>query len=387
MKLALLKGNRFNPWHLTAFTRMAGIAVTAFRAESEIQSYFRERGADTLPFPVEPIYFDYQSGPWWRQQLNRITMNRMGRTPRIIPFHERLADFDCILSWELFTDWSMEAVKAKEKYGIPLAIMVWDNIPFNHEDDAERRTIKERVREAADVFIVHSELSREMLLEEGVEDDRIQKVWPGVDTERFSPGSGNREAYGLGDDDVVLLFVGWLLPRKGIDYLLEAMAKLLQEETLLADKLKLLIVGSGPGRERVDALVSRLGLGDRCVFAGSVPYEKMAAAYQCSDVFVLPSIDTPTWKEQFGMSLMEAMACGLPCAGTRSGAIPEIAGPGGRICAAEDASDLAGVLRPLLLEKQTRISLGETNREVAVERYGLDDHVEAMATILHKIVK
>ncbi len=382
MRLALLKGNRFNPWHLTAFAQMDGVDVTAFRAESEIQQYFQERGADKLPFPVEPIYFDYQAGPWLKRKVNQFTMNRLHRSPRILPFHERLKDFDCILSWELFTDWSAEAVKAKERYGIPLAIMVWDNIPFNNEDTPERKAIKQRVRDAADVFIVHSDVSRDMLLEEGVDDARIQKVWPGVDVERFSAGDGVREKYCLAKDDFVLLFVGWLLPRKGIDYLLEAMRLLLNDDDIPTDKLQLLIVGSGPGRDRVNAIVDVLALQNHCTFAGSVPYEAMPAVYNSADCFVLPSIDTPTWKEQFGMSLIEAMACGLPCVGTQSGAIPEIAGPGAMLCPPEDGEALAAALKPLLHDAAHCVKAGLHNRHVAEERYALKDHGAAMSTLL-----
>ena len=63
MKLALLKGNRFNPWHLPAFRRLGqDIHVTAFRAESEIQRLFQGCDDGTLGFAFESIYFDTQAG-------------------------------------------------------------------------------------------------------------------------------------------------------------------------------------------------------------------------------------------------------------------------------------------------------------------------------------
>lgn len=386
MKLALLKGNRFNPWHLTVFGQMDGVEVTAFRAESEIQEYFKARGADTLPFPVKPIYFDYQAGSWLKRNLKRITMNRMEREPRILPFHEELQGFDCILSWELFTDWSAQAVEAKERYGIPLAIMVWDNMPFNNEATPERKAIKGRVRNAADVFIVHSDLSREMLLEEGVDASRIQKIWPGADTQRFTPGKGDRDALELREDDIVLLFVGWLLPRKGLDYLLEAVRILLNTRPELAEWLQVLVVGSGPGKDRVKAIINVLDLEDRCTFAGSVPYTEMPSIYQAADIFVLPSIDTPTWKEQFGMSLIEAMSCGLPCVGTQSGAIPEIAGEHAVLCPPEDGEALADALAMFLEDAQKREQNGKDNRDVAAARYDLDKHGAALAMVLKDLL-
>jgi glycosyltransferase involved in cell wall biosynthesis len=318
LRIALLKGNRFNPWHLEVFKRLRGAPdVVAFRADSEIQDHFAERGAASLDFPVEVIHFDTRPGI-----LGKVQDRIAPREPRILPFHERLQGFDLIQTWELFTDWSDEAITAKEKYGIPAAVMVWDNIPFNNEQDERRRGIKARVKAAADVFLVHTERSRRMLLIEGVDDDRIVHIQPGVDLERFSPGPETNAA----KDEFTILFVGWLLLRKGIDFLLLALHQLRNDPELQHIRIHLNIVGSGPGRERVDQLIERLDLDEACTFLGAVPYTDMPDVYRAADAFVLPSIATDTWQEQFGMSLIEAMACGIPTIASFSGAIPEIAG-------------------------------------------------------------
>ena len=61
MKLALLKGNRYNPWHLSAFAQLRGApSVTAFRAESEVQQRFADRDDGEMTIPFEPIYYDKQ---------------------------------------------------------------------------------------------------------------------------------------------------------------------------------------------------------------------------------------------------------------------------------------------------------------------------------------
>jgi glycosyltransferase involved in cell wall biosynthesis len=96
--------------------------------------------------------------------------------------------------------------------------MVWDNIPFNFERDFERRMMKHRALRAADRFLVHTERSRRMLAIEGADERRIQHVDPGVDTDLFSPGKADRASFGLNAEDFVILFVGWLLPRKGIEF-------------------------------------------------------------------------------------------------------------------------------------------------------------------------
>ncbi len=381
MKLALLKGNRFNPWHLKAFQMLDGTEVVAFRADSEIQRYFREREGTQPAFNTEPIFFDTQAGPWPARLKNRLAARCFHREPKILPFHDRLRGFDLVQTWELFTDWSAQALEAKRRHGMPLSVMVWDNIPFNMERNPRRRAMKEKVATAADCFIVHTERSRRMLDLEGVDSARVVRIAPGVDTERFSPGSGHRAAFGLEEEDFVILFVGWLLPRKGIDFLLLALRELLHDPALCKHRVRLLMVGSGPGRDRVEQLVRRLGIGAACRFAGALPYDRMPEVFRSADAFVLPSIATPEWQEQFGMSLIEAMACGVPVVSTHSGAIPEIAGEAAVLCQPNDFVSLFEALRALILQPGRREELAGLGRARALERFGLEDYAAALSSL------
>lgn len=388
MKLALLKGNRFNPWHLQGFSMMPGnIEVTAFRAESEIQRYFAERDDAEPAFHIERIYFDTQKGNPLRRIANVLAQRYANRTPRIVPFAERLRDFDLIQSWEMFTDWTAQALEARTRWGIPLAVMVWDNIPFNMERDPGRRALKARTAETADCFIVYTERSRRMLCIEGVPEEKIHRINPGVDTERFCPGPADRKALGLDDDEFVILFVGWLLPRKGIDFLLLALRELLNDAELEGQRLRLFVVGSGPGRERVEDLIDRLALHDVCTFAGALPYSQMPGVYRAADVFVLPSIATPEWQEQFGMSLIEAMASGVPVVSTMSGSIPEIADYAAALCQPNDFISLYEALKNMMQFPERGKKLGEAGRRRAVSMFDLREHVIQLARIYHELTQ
>lgn len=382
MRLALLKGNRFNPWHLQAFKGLRGSpSITAFRAESEIQEYFDQRDDNTLGFPVERIYFDTQvgnpAGRWMRTFQERY----FGREPRIVPFFERLECFDVLQSWELFTDWSAQALQAKQRFGIPLAVMVWDNIPFNMERNPARRELKQRVAANGDVFLVHTERTRRMLDMEGVSAGQVVKFNPGVDLDLFSPGKGPREALGLAEDEFVILFVGWLLPRKGVHFLIFALRELLNDPALKSRRVRLLIVGSSPGAERVERLIARVGVEHACTFAGSLPYNRMPEAFRAADLFVLPSIATPEWQEQFGMSLLEAMACGVPVISTLTGAIPEIAGESAVVCQPNDFFALYGALKRLILDPAERADLGAAGRARAEAHFGLQEYARALSDV------
>ncbi len=387
MKLALLKGNRFNPWHLQAFKLLPDTEVIAFRADSEIQRLYDGQDDGSATFNVEPIYYDTQMGPALARFKNTFLSRYGDREARVVPFAERLRGFDIVHTWELFTDWTAQALDARDQFGIPTAVMVWDNIPFNMERDAERRRLKERAAASADVFIVHTERSRRVLEMEHVPAEKIAVIDPGVDTNIFSPGPSNRAALGLRDDEFVILFVGWLLPRKGIDFLILALHELVRDPELARFKFRLAVVGTGPGRDRVERLIARTGLESRCSFLGSLTYDRMPEAFRASDVFVLPSIATPEWQEQFGMAIIEAMACGMPVVTTMSGAIPEITGDKAMLCQPNDFVSLYQSVRELALDSARRKAMGEAARAHALARFTLEGFAKNLATTYSPLIK
>lgn len=387
MKLALLMGNRYNPWHLQGFKRLRGnTTVTAFRAESQIQDHFKERGDGTEWMERERIYFDTQAGNAIARAYYTFAERYMNRTPRVLPFHEQLKGYDVIHSWELFTDWSASALEARKQYNIPLAVTVWDLLPFNMEREPGRRELKMRVAEGADRVVIYTERSRAMLAFEGVAQDRIAYVPPGVDTELFSPGVAPRE-FGLKDDDFVVLFVGWFVPRKGIDFLLYALRKLIDEGGAAAKRIKLLIVGSGAGRERVEALLARLGLPSQCIITGALTYERMPNVFRMCDVFVLPSVASDEWQEQFGMSLIEAMATGKPCIATLSGAIDEIAGDAALLVQPNDFTAIYRALRRVFNHADERARLGAEARARVRRAFDLTLHANALSDLYDDLLK
>jgi len=387
VKLALLKGNRFNPWHLQPYRHLGeDVHVAMFRADSEIQQHFAQRDDGPLTFDTHPIHFDTQAGPPLQRIVNRFRERVGGREPRILPFADQLADFDLVQSWELFTDWSAEAVKAKKRYRMPLAVMVWDNVPFNMERDPHRRATKQQVAAAADRFIVHTDRSRRILDIEGIEEERIIQLNPGIDLERFVPGPPAREALGLPHDDFLILFVGWLLPRKGIDFLILALRELVRDKNLHGRPIRLVMVGSGPGRDRVDRLIERLGVRDACTFLGAMPYGRMPEVYRTADAFVLPSIAMPEWQEQFGMALIEAMACGVPVVASLTGAIPEIAGDAAILTQANDFPALYEALKALILDDKRRADLAAAGRARAEQRYSVAQCAQALSTLYRELL-
>ncbi len=132
-------------------------------------------------------------------------------------------------------------------------------------------------------------------------------------------------------------YAGRFVPEKGLDTLLEAVAR-------LGSGVELWLIGDGPQRTVLQSLAQGLGISDRIRWIPPVSPEQMPELLAQVNVVVLPSRTTPVWKEQFGRILGEAMACGVPVVGSDSGAIPEVIGDAGLIFPEEDAEALAACL-------------------------------------------
>ncbi len=153
-----------------------------------------------------------------------------------------------------------------------------------------------------------------------------------------------------------------LVPEKGIDLLIHAVAK-------LSGVWRLLIAGEGPEKENLQRLVHQLGIADRVQFDGAIGSEQMATYLQQLDVLVLSSRTRPNWKEQFGRILVEAMACGVAVVGSDSGEIPHVIGDAGLVFPEDNEAALAEHLRQLLQSESLRDELGQKGRARVLANY------------------
>jgi glycosyltransferase involved in cell wall biosynthesis len=157
-------------------------------------------------------------------------------------------------------------------------------------------------------------------------------------------------------------YAGRLVHPKGIDLLLRAVAQ-------LPPTVHVHLVGSGPERVRLERLTAELGLQDRLRIDALIPSTQMPNYFAGLDCLVLPSRTQPTWKEQFGRVLIEAMACGVPVVGSTCGEIPNVIGEAGLTFPEEEVAALAAHLRRLQASPAERAALGERGRARVLEHY------------------
>src|SRR5256886_8714567 len=175
-------------------------------------------------------------------------------------------------------------------------------------------------------------------------------------------------------------FVGRLVPQKGLDNLLQALA--LQR----AAKWRLTIVGDGPDRERLEQIATELRLAARVRWTGGLPAEHVANLWPELDVLVLPSRSSNEWRETNGQVLMEAMANEVAVLGTDSGIIPELIGDAGLVVRAGDVPSLAEALERLG-DPTTRRAMAQAARARALRLYSDDAIAERTLEFWKQVIK
>jgi len=175
----------------------------------------------------------------------------------------------------------------------------------------------------------------------------------GVDIKRFTPP--REKEFGKN-----LLYVGRLVPKKGLHVLLYAMKRIIDRDR----GVRLRIAGKGRLLPLLKSLSRMLGIDKNVRFLGYVPDERLPDLYRSSDMLILPSITG----ESFGITLLEAMASGLPVVGTDVGGIPEIIRDCGRIVEPGRPDKLARAIMELIEDPEKMRELGEKGRE-RVERF------------------
>jgi D-inositol-3-phosphate glycosyltransferase len=250
--------------------------------------------------------------------------------------------------------------------------------------DIERRLARESDRVIAECPQDEADLLRLY----GAEPARIRQVPCGVDTQAFRPGdrAAARARLGLPADEFIVLQLGRIVPRKGIDNVIRAVAQLPPQKT------RLVVVGGEsaepderrtPEIGRLRTLARALGAEDRVVFAGRRDRAALRDWYVAADVFV-----TTPWYEPFGITPLEAMACGTPVVGAAVGGIAHtvVDGVTGFLVPPRDPELLALRLRWLREQPHVGAALGLAGLRRVRQHFTWDGVAHALADVYGELL-
>ncbi|HKW94475.1 MAG TPA: glycosyltransferase family 4 protein [Methylomirabilota bacterium] len=317
----------------------------------DIESRLRSSGAE-----IEAIDYGEGIAHYWRS-LRRLAKKFSVSTAHIIFF-----DYFSAVPW------------IARLCGIPVVIYEMQNSGEFRATSWKRWFLRLRTKIMTSPVvkvIAISEFVKGQLLAAGVKEAKIVVRYLGVDTERFVPNDRARaewaEQFSIGSDEVIVSTVSYLRPFKNPHVLVEA-CKQLRERSV---RVRLLVAGDGEMLADLKTLAKRLGVEDRVHWLGNVSDPR--TLLQATDIFVLASVG-----EAFGLVLAEAMACGVPVVGSRSGSLSEVVEEGGTglLVPPRDAVAFAEAVEQLSRDALRRRAMGARSVERVRVHFSVDVTVE-----------
>ncbi len=306
-------------------------------------------GIDLLGVKTDlPIKFTNLAVPdaslWQRMRSCRANFQKTrGEKPDAINLHFALYSFPILdllpkgvpITFNFHGPWVSESIEETKGSKISFFIKKW--------------LIEQRTYNRCDRFIVLSKAFGNVLHQDyQVPWEKIHVIPGGVDIERFQPNLSPQQArtkLGWQQDRQIIFTSRRLIHRVGIDKLLNAIAKI--KHTV--PDVWVAIAGRGPLQSALQQQATELGLDDHVKFIGFLPDEDLPVAYQAADLSIMPSQSF----EGFGLTLIEALACGTPVVCTPIGGMPEILQQFSPqlITASADENAIAETLEQVLLGK------------------------------------
>lgn len=286
------------------------------------------------------------------------------------------------------------ALPLAEELGLPLIVTMYGNDPeyfresFWHPWRSDREIKYQSVqfmlhekelKAKASIFIADSHFTAGRLTASGYPQDRIVQHYIGVSTEKFHPAEEPAE-------ERYVLCVGRHAPKKGLDVLLRAFARISSKHP----EVTLVQVGAGSLTSSLHALAEELGIKDRVRFLGAQPHEAVLKLMRSAEVFALPSQTTVSQDtEGLGIVFNEASACGVPVVSTLHAGIPEavLDGETGLLAPERDDKAVADKLDVLLSDKALARKMGRRGREYVCETFDIRKQTAKLEKIYDRVVE
>jgi len=249
-----------------------------------------------------------------------------------------------------------------------------------------RRWIERLVMRRCRSVVVLSDFMRKRVIDvHGIAADKIHVIPGAVDQKRFCPATSRhtvRRALGLSEDRVLLFTVRNLVPRMGLENLIQAIARLEGD-----DRPLVLIGGEGPLQVKLEQLIHRYRLSHHVKLLGFVREDHLPLYYQSADLVVMPTLQL----EGFGLVTVEAMACGTPVLATPVAALPEVVNRIDPQLVAEGtdavslAAAIAAIIRRFRADPDEARRVSRKSRQLVETVYNWDRHCADLEKLIQDI--
>lgn len=269
--------------------------------------------------------------------------------------------YDVIFIGHFMTTHALGALLLCKVWGVPYVILSHGNdLTYSIATWIDKMVARWLLRDAA-LMLGNSRFTVNRIRENDYSGP-TEVLNPGVETTRFHPSVDTamvRRKYEL-NDRTVLLAVSRLVAKKNVDGVLKALPKVIKKIT----NILFIVAGDGDERGRYDVLCHEMRLQHYVRFLGNIQNSQLPALYCASDLFVMPSYEVEASTETFGISFVEASACGLPVIGGRSGGTADavIDGETGLLVDPHNVDEIAEAIIRLLTDRDLARRLGKNGR-------------------------
>lgn len=375
-KIALVRGKHLNKYEMQIFEPLVSkFDLTGFGSLTPFHENF------DFPIIKLPSPMDIPDFPFKMPIINRLFIDAQ----YLFGLEGKLRGFDIVHTAETYYHYTKQCLDAKKKgYVKKVVATVLENIPFNNEGIWGRKEFKKIARKELDHIIALTQRTKETLILEGANSEKITVISHGIDTKVFSPNE-KREVKKEKLNEINILFVGRLERYKGIYEILYAAKRLLMAKDLKDYHLVFTLIGSGSEKENILKLGKKLGI-EEFVTHKEVSYNKIPLEYQKADIFIAPSKSAKYWQEQYNTALLEAQASGLPIITTLSGGISENVGDAAILVQPDDFYSLVKALKTFILNPKLRFEYSQKARKRALEVLDVEIVAKKLSSLYEKIL-
>jgi len=306
---------------------------------------------------------------YFRNLSNSLAWHRLFFTPGLVSqLRKEIRVFDVIHLQDYRTFQNIVAHHYAQKNGIPYVLQAHGSVGAFFQKGFLKRTFDtiwgRRILRDASKAIAVTKIEAEQLKNVGVSEDKIEIVPPGIDlseSENLPQRGEFRNRYGLNSSQRIVLYLARIHKIKGPDLLVKAFARLVGE----ASDTQLVVVGPDDGYlPALKKLVNELEVEEKVLFTGPLFGEEKLEAYVDADVYVLPSS-----YEIFGLTVLEACACGTPVVVTEACGLADWIDQRAGFKVAHDEYRLQEAIGVLLSNEEMRKQLGDRARKLVREQF------------------
>jgi glycosyltransferase involved in cell wall biosynthesis len=247
---------------------------------------------------------------------------------------------------------------------------------------------EKKIFDEADKIITINNSLKDRLIINGVDGDKIEVVYNGVDTNTFSPNSSSREnlrvKHNIQNEDIVIGYIGTLSNYEGLNYILECMKQLIEESY----QIKFLVIGDGPYKNDMMNLITQYKLENEVICLNKMKHSKVFEYYNMIDIIIYPKKKCDLCNSTSGNKILEAMSMGKPIIASELEAFKEIItdGENGILCEPDNLNDLISKTKLLIQDDELRTKIGENARNWVVTNRQWTDSAEKMKAIYNSFL-